>query len=128
MDIIAFAKSVVARRSEAVFVPLREVGMRSDDGTPDWHPQPKFCHDNVATWVAKSPEHKHVRGYVLFDFRFLLGVWQVQAHSVVELEDGTLIDITPSGVSRLYPFVRHTGTEDEFEEMARAMRVDVPAT
>jgi hypothetical protein len=99
--------------------------MTSNDGSPDWHPQPKICHDNVAIWVARSPQHKHVRGYLIFDLR-LFGFWRVQPHSVVELEDGTLIDITPNNASQLYPFVRHTRTEDEFAEMARVMAVDVP--
>jgi hypothetical protein len=62
---------------------------------------------------------------VIFDLRSIFGVWQVQAHSVVELEDGRLIDITPSGVSRPYPFLRHIGTDEEFAEMVRAMLVDV---
>jgi hypothetical protein len=89
-------------------------------------PQPKFCHDNVAAWVYRSPQHKHVKGYAVFDLR-VLGFWQVQAHSVVELEEGSLIDITPSGVSQPPLFVRHIGTEEEFAEMARAMQVIVPA-
>lgn len=127
MDLVAIAKSVIARRSEAVLVPFREVGMKGAAGEPDWLPQPKFCHDNVAAWVSRSPQHKRVRGYVIFDMRMLIGVWQVQAHTVVKLEDGALIDITPSGVSRPYPFVRHIGTEEEFAEMVRAIRVDVSA-
>ena len=126
MDLVAIAKSVLARRSEAVLVPFRRVGMKGQPGESDWHPQPKFCHDNVAIWVARSPQHKHVRGFVIFDLRPILGVWQVQAHSVVELEDSTLIDITPSGVSQAPPFVPHTGTDEEFAEMMRVMRVDVP--
>jgi hypothetical protein len=99
--------------------------MTANQGEPDWLPQPKFCHDNVAIWVARSPQHKHVCGYLIFDLR-ILGVWRVQAHSVVELEDGTLIDITPNDASQLYPFVRHCGTKEEFVEMARVMVVDVP--
>lgn len=112
---------------EAVFVPYRQVGMKGAGGEPDWSPVPKFCHDNVAIWVDRTPQHKHVFGYVIFDLRPVTGNWQVHAHSVVELEDGTLIDITPSGVSQQYPFIRHIGTWDEFAEMAIAMRVDVPA-
>jgi hypothetical protein len=125
LDLVAIAKAVLARRSDAVLVPFCQVGMKGEAGEPDWLPRPKFCHDNVAAWVSRSPQHKHVRGYVIFDLRSILGIWQVQAHSVVELEDGRLIDITPSGVSRPYPFVRHIGTDEEFAEMVRAMRVNV---
>jgi hypothetical protein len=123
LDLAAIARSVVARGSEAVIVPFRQVGMTGNQGEPDWHPRPKFCHDNVAIWVARSPQHKHIRGYLIFDLRFLFGFWRV-----VELEDGALIDITPSGASQLYPFVRHTGTEEEFAEMACVIVVDVPDT
>jgi hypothetical protein len=125
MDIDAIARSVIDRLNTAVRVPFREVGMKGAPGESDWLPQPKFCHDNVAAWVFRSPQHKHIRGFVVFDLRPILGVWQVQAHSVVELEDGSLIDITPSGVSQPPPFVRHIGTEEEFAEMARAMQVHV---
>jgi hypothetical protein len=119
------AASVVSRRGEAVFVPFCKVGMRGAPGEADWEPQPKHYHANVAAWVSRCPQHKHIRGYGIFDLRLLYGVWQVHAHSVVELEDGRLIDITPSGVSQLYPFVRHLGTDEEFEAMADAMRVNV---
>jgi hypothetical protein len=124
-DPIAIAKSIIARRSEAVLVPFRQVGMKGLPEEGDWSPRPNYCHDNVAAWVSRCPQHKQIRGYVIFDMRHISGVWQVQAHSVVELEDGALIDITPSGVSQPYPFVRHVGTDEQFAEMARAMRVDV---
>jgi hypothetical protein len=125
LDLVAIAKSVLARRSDAVFVPFRRVTITGHKDEPDWHPQPKFCHDNVTVWVERNPQHKHIPGYVIFDLRSVLGGWQVQAHSVVELEDGTLIDITPSEVSGTYPFVRHSGTVEEFVAMMLAMRVDV---
>jgi hypothetical protein len=44
----------------------------------------------------------------------------------VEMEEGAF-DITPTGASQSYPFVRHTGTDEEFELMAAAVRVVVPA-
>ncbi len=116
-----FAWGIVQRLPEATFVPLRRVGIG------DWSPKLNFCHANVLAWVSRSPQHKHVRGFVVFDLRPLVGHWRVCAHSVVELEDGSLIDITPSAVSQLYPFIRHTGTEEEFAEFAAAIQVDVEA-
>jgi len=44
----------------------------------------------------------HICGYLIFDLR-IIGIWRVQAHSAVELEDGALIDITPNEASQLYP-------------------------
>ena len=124
-DLKEAAKAILDRLHGAVFVPFRQVGM-SEPGKPDWLPNPKYCHDNVAAWVSQSPQHKRITGYLVFDTRQVLGVWQVVAHSVVQLEDGTLIDITPSEVSRPYPFVPHVGSEEEFVEMAMAMIVCVP--
>ncbi|MBX9776900.1 MAG: hypothetical protein K2Y71_21175 [Xanthobacteraceae bacterium] len=120
------AKGVLDRLDEAVHVPLREFGTQGRPEEPGWHPQPKYCHYNVVAWVYRNPQHKHGKGYLVFDFRPLLRERLIQAHSVVELEDGSLIDITPSHASQSYPFVRHIGTDEEFVEMARVMSVRVP--
>jgi hypothetical protein len=121
------ARGVVARwqDGDAIIVPFREVGMHGPDGDVDWLPLPHRCHDNVAAWVSVSPHHKAVRGYVLFPPNPLYGGILVQAHTVVEMEEGAF-DITPTGASQSYPFVRHTGTDEEFELMAAAVRVVVP--
>jgi hypothetical protein len=51
---------------------------------------------------------------------------QIAAHSLVELEDGTLADITPHGAEGVYPFIRHTGTFEEFVAVAEHIKTDVP--
>ena len=51
----------------------------------------------------------------------------LQPHSLVELEDGTLVDITPHGASQQHPFVRHIGTEEELAGMAVSIRIPVRA-
>jgi hypothetical protein len=73
------------------------------------------------------PEHKHVRGYLICEY-LDLGFWVVRPHSLVEFEDGTLVDIGPRPpVPWQYPFVRHVGTEEEFAQMAPAMQIKVMA-
>jgi hypothetical protein len=121
------ARGIVARlqQGEAIIAPFCEVGMRGSAGESDWLPLPHRCHDNVAAWVSQSPQHKAARGYIIFPPNPLYGGVLVQAHTVVEMEEG-LIDITPSGASQPYPFVRHVGTDEEFEVMSRAMRVVIP--
>jgi hypothetical protein len=91
----------------------------------DWTPQPHQCHDNVREWVAKNPRHIHVYGYLLFDFRLMNGCFRLTAHSVVEDENGTLHDITPSGASADYPFIRHVGSEEDFAITAELRQIDV---
>ena len=86
-----------------------------------WTPDENQCHRNVDWWVRANPACKAVRGWVVFDYnQTSLGlVPQVlfEAHSVVEQEGGSWVDITPSRVSQRYPFLRHEGSEDEFVEL-----------
>jgi len=72
-----------------------------------------------------KPEHKHVIGFLVFDMS-PFGHMKIAAHSLVEIEDGTLVDITPHGAEADYPFVRHIGTHKEFSAMVAAVETDVP--
>jgi len=94
---------------------------------PDWTPQMNQCHDNVRKWVSAMPQHKHVFGYLICDY-LPIGHWVVRPHSLVEFEDGTLVDITPRPIPWQYPFVRHLGSEEEFAEMEVAMEIRVPCS
>jgi hypothetical protein len=67
--------------------------------------------------VAAKPEHKHIYGFMVFEFP-IQGYVEIAAHSLVELEDGSLVDITPHGAEFEWPFIRHTGTMEEFGGMA----------
>lgn len=92
----------------------------------DWEPKVHECHDNVKYWVERNPEHKHVFGFVLFDLRALNGCLRISAHSVVEDENGVLCDITPHDALEDHPFIRNTGSMDDFIVLANAAHVDVP--
>src|ERR1700692_4961881 len=85
-DVVEYAKGLVARRSEGVLAVNRAVSL------PGWKPQTNQCHDNVRKWVSATPEHKHVFGYLICDY-LELDFWVVRPHSLVEFEDGTLVDI-----------------------------------
>ena len=80
MDLVKYAKSILARRSEAVTLK------RATASIGDWKPQAHRCHENVRAWVQRNPHHKQVFGYVLFNFG-ILGQ-RVMAHSAVEDENG----------------------------------------
>jgi hypothetical protein len=116
--------SAVARTSTAEDYSFRSVRLPDNAGGPDWLPVAQHCHANVDIWVHRSPAHKRAKGFVLIGPEF--GVWRVLAHSLVELEDGTLIDITPQSVSEYrFPFVRHIGTDKEFEEFENQREINV---
>ena len=55
-----------------------------------------------------------------------VGYWILFAHSVVERDDGSLLDITPTIRLDDHPFIRHVGPIEEFEIMMNAQRVEVP--
>jgi hypothetical protein len=120
-DAIArLAISVAKRRHQSVI--LRHKVARIGD----WAPTVNRCHDNVAIWVAKRPQHKHVRGFIYMDLRPNAQCIRLMAHSAVETEDGTLWDITPHESSIDYPFIRHLGTDEEFELFGRVAYFDLP--
>jgi len=121
MDAIArLAKSVVKRLDQSVI--LHRIVARIGE----WAPTVNRCHDNVAIWVAKKPQHKHVYGFIYMDLRPNAQYIRLMAHSAVETEDGTLCDITPHEASAEYPFIRHLGTDEEFELFGRVGHFDLP--
>jgi hypothetical protein len=120
-DAIArLAKAVVKRLDQSVI--LRRIVAHIGE----WTPTVNRCHDNVAIWVAKNPQHKHVHGFIYMDLRPNAQYIRLMAHSAVETEDGTLCDITPHQASIDYPFIRHLGTDEEFELFGRAGHFDQP--
>ena len=83
------AKSVIARLGESVYLRRKTAHIGA------WTPAVHYCHDNVAYWVVRNPQHKHVYGFIYFDLRPITGCIRLSTHSAVEIEDGTLCDITP---------------------------------
>jgi hypothetical protein len=83
----------------------------------DYEPTSHLCHDNVREWVKLYPKYKQVYGFLVANQRDT-DTSVVIAHSVVEDTDGTLCDITPSESEFRYPFVRHVGSDAEFELIA----------
>lgn len=79
-------------------------------------PHPHECHSNAEAWVALHPQHRVVRGWVVFDYQLsAIPMVRFQAHSVVEDADGRLIDVTPREGSRPLPFLLHPDGNEMFE-------------
>jgi hypothetical protein len=121
------AKRLYELRETGRIIPFVHVGIGDGSAPDDWKPAPHFCHANVELWVMRSPEYTIVRGWVVFDqssnpfvpdarFHFV-------AHSVIATPEGRLLDITPSGVTQPYPFIRHPGTMEEFDELRRQHQI-----
>jgi hypothetical protein len=104
-----------ARRGEGVLVERATVQI---DG---WSPALHSCHDNAAKWVELHPGHKVVHGWLYFDFGGAFDWVRFNHHSVIETDDGKLLDITPAGPALTYPFIRHLGSVEEFAEMVCAV-------
>ena len=116
------AISVIKRCLAGEGVELQQKTLR------DWQPTPHRCHDNVREWVKLYPKYIHVRGFLIADHRPNSDGTLVIAHSVVGAPDGSLNDITPSELDVAYPFVTHTGKNEEFDLIAGSERfmVEVP--
>jgi hypothetical protein len=106
----ALAANLYARRGEGVLVP------RVDVKIGEWVPQNGYCHGNVMTWLEHHPKHRAVRGWVLADY-LAVGFVRFFSHSVIETEDGALMDITPNAAPWQYLFIRHAGSEDSYAEI-----------
>jgi hypothetical protein len=127
-NVTQLEKLAIARLAKSVVKRLdRSVNLRRVPGhIGEWTPTVNRCHDNVAIWVAKRPQHRHVHGFIYMDLRPKAQYIRLMAHSAVETEDGTLCDITPYETSVDYPFIRHLGTDAEFELFGRVGHFDLP--
>lgn len=117
------AQSLFKHLDSAEPALFQRVGIGDGSEPNDWVPAPSLCYDNVDIWVKRSPECKAVRGWAVFDLRVAAPICSLPphvkfvGHSVVEMPDGSLMDITPSDVSKRPLFLRHDGTLEEFEAL-----------
>ena len=58
MDPQAYVNAFCCRIHEATRVPFVNVW------TDDWRPEAGHCHENVAAWVERHPDHVPVHGWV----------------------------------------------------------------
>jgi hypothetical protein len=113
-EVKQFLLGLYQRRGEGI------LPRRANASIGTWKPQPHYCSENVDTWVRYKPEHKRVDGFVCFVYRkWRLNFVRFVPHCLVEVEDGTLVDITPpeAELSAQYPFIRHNGTREEFDAL-----------
>lgn len=116
-DLVARARQIL-RSQPRLFLKTFDVSIG------DWRPQPNCCHDNVDIWLTRNPSHKAIRGFLVLDYWLFVGM---AAHSAVELEDGTLAEITPLQAGAVRPFIRFRGTDDEFKPFREAVEIRIPA-
>lgn len=123
VNLAELAHELYARRHTAVTVPY--IANSFSVGLPAEHE----CHNNCDRYALDNPGFKTVRGWLVFDYnKTTEGWWPIcrfTAHSVLEADDGTLIDITPSQASQRYPFLRHDGPEGQFEAIVLAGHVNL---
>ena len=117
------AIDAVLRRATAEAYQFLPVRLQDQNGRLLWAPAAHACHSNVERWIKISPGHKRVTGFLLQGPLF--SFWRVLAHSLVQVEDGSLVEITPQEGNQLQPFVKHAGTDDEFEEFADRVKLIV---
>lgn len=103
---IAYFEALWLCRTHAVRPVRRTVVFR--DGTA---PRPSDCHANAARWASEDSETVPVHGWLVeCDDGYHL---RLAAHSLVRDQEGTFIEITPTGPYDL-PFLVHSGTAEDF--------------
>lgn len=117
--LVRYAAALYSRLRSAVVVRRHLIEING------WRPEPNDCHTNASTVAAVDPRVKAVRGWLLFDFERAFAYVRFTAHSVIELDDGELIDITPppphNPYAGVYPFVRAELPEEEFQAASDAL-------
>jgi hypothetical protein len=119
-ELIELANRLFDLRKTGRFILFLRVGAQNDE-TGSWTPLPNFSHDNVEVWIRRHPQYKPVRGWHIFDFSHSPFVsrphFEFAPHSVISDLEGRLFDITPNAMSPPYSFIRHPGTNDEFDHL-----------
>ena len=75
-----------------------------------FHPLASKCHENVNRWCAENPGHRPLRGWIVSSTLF-------DKHSVVDRGADGLLDITPLRHRSHTDFLRHVGSQEEFDRM-----------
>jgi hypothetical protein len=96
-------RAVYSRRGEGVVVPFQAVM------AADWVPSQFWCHANTRAWVEQNTDWKVVHGWLLDEKGG--GILELFAHSVVASPDGVLVDVTPSPLPPVLPFIAHRGSK-----------------
>ena len=101
-------RAVCSRRGDGAVVPFQAVR------APDWVPSQFWCHANTRAWVDRNPDWKVVHGWLMDEKGD--GSVELFAHSVVARPDGVLVDVTPSPLPPVLPFIAHRGPASDYAE------------
>jgi hypothetical protein len=121
-----YARFIIRRRRDAIFLRFHEVGLRgTGPSNPDWKPKAQYCHANVEIWLHYNRSYRELRGYLLLRPQLAGMPWSVMPHTAVVFPDGFAFDITPRLYREPQPFVLHIGTSAQWEMMKKAELVEV---
>jgi hypothetical protein len=122
-ELTLLAIDAIKRLNEAEYATFVPIELKSPDGS-SWQPRQHNCHSNVATIVNWYEGFSHVSGYLILSPR-MTGVphWTVIAHSLVQVANGALHEVTPEAGTEGVPFVRHRGSEEQLQRFREAVNV-----
>ena len=86
----------------------------------DWKPQPNICHQNCTDWVTLNPADTAIRGWLCIDFS-LIGFYRFASHSIIRTAGGDFIDITPTQIQTIYPFLEDGLDEEIYAEFVETL-------
>jgi hypothetical protein len=107
-EVEIYVSDLYDRRNEGTIVPLAIM----EGG--NWQPIANQCHDNVDIYCQHDNKYQPVRGWLFFDYGYLLNTVSFLQHSVLKFPDGKMYDITPTPSFENYPFIIANETDEEF--------------
>jgi len=112
----SYAASLYARRNEGIVAPRKRIIVG------EWAPAANLCHANATELAEKDKNYSAIRGWLYFAIGECSPFVRFAAHSVVQMNDGQLIDITPTDpIVSLYPFIRANLSEDDYADAVYAL-------
>ena len=104
--------------AKSLFINLRECFLvdRKYISKGDWKPLQNECHQNCTDLADLDERYKPVRGWLCFNFG-PIGFYRFTAHSIVEDINGNFIDITPTPIGTVYPFIKSNLSEKEYQKL-----------
>ena len=87
----------------------------------DWRPQPNICHQNCSDWETLNPVDTAVRGWLCIDFSSI-GFYRFASHSIIRTAVGDFMDITPTQIQTIYPFLEDGLDEETYAECVETLQ------
>ncbi len=86
-----------------------------------------MCHQNCTDWVTMNPGDIAVRGWLCIDCSSI-GFYRFASHSIIRTASGDYMDITPTSIQTIFPFLEDILEEEMFEDCIEVLHTTYGST